>query len=517
MAIDGLVSSLRKPVMGRRKALEEVERVAAQIRPIVEAAAEQPEVQDAFAQMASDAKITPEQERARWIDTQEADLLLEAGGDPDAISRSHAAGAAQWLAGPAKANGLKVNLKESNRLSAKIKSLQFETAWLRYYSRAGAAPQEVAPVVPQVDAVRELPALDAELDLLLRKRRAADQRFDPRLAIFAQTRYLARLYAQLPSQDWLYQAYHGGKGGAVRLLRAYLANAWPGSAAAAVRAGLHGKPLTFQDLYFTTSPRSHWDAFYYLYGRGDDHRHYWWKICAARDALAAYRADPAGFRTQWESLLPDRPMDAVWYPDAPSGALANAEAVRAALRAGEIVRVPPDPNLILQPARSDPAISASLRPEVLGLLLLIVQAARDEGARDPLTAADLTLPQSYLDLDRKLHPPLPTLHLPMPPDETLLPGGGPPADFDYHTTGLAFDLVRPHRPADARILAWILDTLQAQGLLSYMIHREMGEHLLHIVPSPRFQIPLARLSTPEQATAAWRSTRPPAVVRARPG
>jgi hypothetical protein len=418
-------------------------------------------------------------------------------------------GAAQWLAGPAQAHGLHVDLREAHRLSRKIWPLQFEVAWLQYLSRPGAAPAPGAPLIAPADAARELPALAAELEMLRAKRRAADQRYDPRAAIFAQTRYLTALYSRLPAPDWLYQAYHGGEAGAVRLLRAYLGTAWPGSPALAIRAGRHGRPLGFEDLYFTTRPRSHRDAFLYLYGRGDDHRHYWWKVGAAREALAAYRADPAQFHAEWESLLPGRPMDAVWYPDGPSQALPDPDAVRAARRDGSIVAVPADPNLVLRPSRSDPSNSglyAALRPESLGALLLISAALRCEGAVDPLRTGDLTLPRTYLDQERRLHPPRTSLRPLLPPDPDLdaLPGGGPPADFDFHTTGLAFDLLRPQRPTDARILAYVLDTLEARGVLSWMEARDRGERRLHVVPSPRYRVPLTRVCTPVQATEAWR-------------
>jgi hypothetical protein len=59
-------------------------------------------------------------------------------------------------------------------------------------------------------------------------------------------------------------------------------------------------------------------AFDYLYGRSDDHRHYWWKLRAAGEAIAERRRDPDGFRRRWEAFLPGRFAEAAWYPDGPS-------------------------------------------------------------------------------------------------------------------------------------------------------------------------------------------------------
>ena len=125
----------RRRFLAHRTEVRDLERITQTIRPIIEAAARQPEAQSGLEQMAEDQGITVEEARAQWIDLQEADLLLEAGGDPDAVSRSKAVGAAQWMAGPGNANGLTVDLKESERLSAKIYALRRQIAWRDYLLR----------------------------------------------------------------------------------------------------------------------------------------------------------------------------------------------------------------------------------------------------------------------------------------------------------------------------------------------------------------------------------------------
>src|ERR1044071_4269225 len=85
---------------------------------------------------------------------------------------------------------------------------------------------------------------------------------------------------------------------------------WQGSAAGAI-----GKNVHFDDVYFNSTPQSHADAFSYLYSRLDDHRFYWWKLQAARHAIALYRSNRQEFTRQWEALLPGRARESVWYPD----------------------------------------------------------------------------------------------------------------------------------------------------------------------------------------------------------
>src|SRR5581483_4640032 len=339
---ESLLESLRKRVMGRREALRDVARIATEIGPIVADAARQPQAEAGLRRMALESGMTFAEARAQWIALQEADLLLESGGDPDAVSPSQAVGVAQWLAGTANANGLPVNLKESRRLSAKIVPLKWKIAWCAYLTGLNADPAAPgAPLISPAEAAAQLPALRSELEMLRAKRRRADARYDPRKAIFAQTRYLLRLYPRFPSPDWLFQAYHGGEAGVQRTLRKYLGNAWPGSSAAAIRFGRHGQPLRYEDLYFSTTPRARRDAFAYLYGRSDDHRYYWWKLRASQEVIALYRRDPAAFQRQWEAFFPGRSKEAVWYPDAPAESLADLAALQAACASRRLVPVGP--------------------------------------------------------------------------------------------------------------------------------------------------------------------------------
>lgn len=409
--------------------------------------------------------------------------MLESGGDPDAISASWAEGVAQWLATTGQGAGLAIQLDASRRLTERIRQLEHRIAWLEYrlHPRADLS----LPDVPRLSVEEARARRDryyAALQVLRARRRRVDARYDPREAIFAQTRYLLRLYRRFPSVDWLLQAYHGGEGGVTRTLRLYLGRAWPGTTAAAIRKGLRGRLLRFAEVYEKTAPRSHPEAFMYLYGRSDDHRHYWWKLLACREIIAQYRKDPVAFRAAWEAHLPGRGREARWYPTGPAHALVDETAVRSAVRLQVLIPVPV-PSLCLP----ETGVRAVLQPEAAGLLRLIVSTYRQNGGRLRLRLGDMTLTTAEsqkLRLMRRLPSPKP----PWPPDPDALPppGGGPPPDFDYHTTGLAFDLLWPEDPRDRKILDYAIGFWEDRQVLARREERDAGPRRWHLVPNPRY-------------------------------
>lgn len=480
-----ILDSLRKRLMGRRESLRNIERIVRLIAPLVAEAARQPQFGGAIRQLARDEGITPEAARERWVRLHEADLLLESGGDPEVVSVSDAVGVAQWLASTARANGLPVDVAASRSLTAKIDALKVQIAWREYLRQPGA----------ETDALRR------ELEALRAKRRGVDARYDPRKAILAQARYLARLYARFPSLDWVYQAYHGGEAGAVRTLRLYLGSRWPGSAAAAIRRGLR-----FEDVYFTTTPRARPAAFGYLYGRSDDHRRYWWKLRVGVEAIALYRQDPRLLRRRWESYLPGRFLEAAWYPNGPAEALPDLPALQAARTSGRLVGVSAGPGLALRHApfdKTNGAWYAALRPESKGLLLLIVAAFRRAGGAGGVPVGDMALTRVYVDRAKTLRPPPPPKGPLLPPDPKArtLPGGGPPGDFDYHLTGRAFDIARPAEAGRRKILDYALGYLEDRRVLWRTETEERGGgasaasgRRWHVVPNPRYGEILAGIS-----------------------
>lgn len=495
-----LLAGLHKRIRGRLTSLPDFERIVTETAPLVEAAAEQAEVQPIFAQMAEDEGSRPEEAKAHWIALQEADLLLESGGEADSVSVSDAVGVAQWLAGTARGVGLKVDLPASRRLTHEIDALRLRIAWIDYLQRPDADSN--APGAPRLTPVdfAERPTLLQSVESLRQRRRAVDARYDPAQAISAQTRYLLRLYRRFPSEDWLFQAYHGGEAGVARTLKFYLGKRWPGTAAQAIRTGNDGAPLSFEDVYFTTSPLSHPEAFRYLYGRSDDHRRYWWKLRASQEALAAYRHAPAAFGKEWLRYLPGRPTDAYWYPDAPDSGFTETGALQRAWTERRLLPVLSDGTLQVRPEPLDPIPSglySGLRPASLGLLRLVERTYRATGITLPLTIGDLTLTTPLALRARELAPPKPLKPPLWPPDPARLhpPGDGPPPDFDFHTTGIAFDILRPTDEKQRKALEYALDSLEDRRILAYADAKDHNERRYHVVPNPAHSDALSRMAS----------------------
>ncbi len=496
-----LIDSLQKRVMGRREARRDIAWVSREIRPLVAAAARQPEVENGLRVLAARYGISTGAMRERWTDWQEADLLLEAGGNADAVSPAQAAGVAQWLTTTAQRNGLVVKTAESARLTAEIDLRRWKIAWAEYRLRPDFDPQ--CPGNPGYDrakAEKQLPTLRAETENLRAKRRKIDLRYDPRAAIFAQSRYLLRLAARFPSADWLFQAYHGGEGGVTRTLKDFLGAKWPGTSAAAIEFGKNGGLLTFEDVYFEAAPSARPEAFTYLYGRSDDHRHYWWKLRAAQQALALYRRDGTAFDAAWRALLPGRSKAALWFPDAANRAFANFSDVESALKSGALVPVISGGGLTIRPPEigaDHAALLQTLRPESRGGLLLLNSLYRRAGGATNLEVADLTRTNILSEQRKKAKRLLPVIPpkriFPPEADSKDFPGIGPPPGFDFHTAGIAFDILRPDDPKTRKILDYALGQCEDREILWHYEEKDFTPARCVIVPNPRYAAALRDL------------------------
>lgn len=491
-----IVEGWRVRLMRRYVSLDEIVRVSKEIRPIVEAASRQTAVQAPLRRISQDLHENMEATRRRWVDLQEADLLLESGGDPDAISTAKACGVAQWLASTARGQGLKVDAKRSQPLSAQIEELDRRIAWLRYlilpaadHSLPGASDFDIATAAT-------LPALLKRRELLAAERRSIDARFEARQAIFAQTRFLLRLYARFPGLDWLFQAYHGGEGGVTRLLKKYTGASTPASHL--IRQRARRNDISFERVYLTTSPRSHAAAFAYLYGRSDDDRHYWWKLLASEQELAAYRKAPKTALAHWEKLLPGRRLEALWVPSGPEIAFADLEVVQQATHEGVLTPIRSGAEVVVRDQPLDPAHKeeySALRLPTIGALHLISAAFRKSGGRLPLTAGDLILTEPLAEQQRAQDRLRPRRGKPWPPDPRaqLRPIGGPPPEFNYHTTGWVFDLLLPTDRLQRETLEYALGCLEERRIIAVTAARDNGELRFHICPNPRYGKALAEI------------------------
>lgn len=285
------------------------------------------------------------------------------------------------------------------------------------------------------------------------------------------------------------------------MLKAYYGKGWPGSTAAAIRR--YGRTLGYEEVYLNTTPLRRRDAFSYLYGRSDDHRYYWWKLRAAQKALALYHESPGAFRSAWEALLPGRAREAVWYPAAPAEALSGLRELEFAVRKGRLVSVPPYPEYRQRAAPFDTAHGAAyrvLRPEACGALLLLARAFRNVGGTTALPLGDLTLTQEYAAHRQAARPPKPAdPPLPPGPEPPKLPETVPPADFDFHLTGLVFDILKPPRPDQSKLLEYVLGYCADRGVLAWQDVRSDGERRYHVAPNPVYARVLATIAATGRA------------------
>ena len=135
----------------------------------------------------------------------------------EAVSKAGATGVAQWMPGTGARVGLKIGKAAAEQLTSRITELQRQIAWVQYLRQPDhdqAAPG--IPIIAPTDVEPRLKMLLMQLDELRSKRAVVDERYDPKKAIFAQTRYLLGISSAFPSPSWLFQAYHGGEGGVTR-------------------------------------------------------------------------------------------------------------------------------------------------------------------------------------------------------------------------------------------------------------------------------------------------------------
>src|SRR5437763_308321 len=114
----------------RGTSLEMVRRVANEVGPIVRRALEMPSIQGDLSALAAGAGMSLPDYKAYFAGKQEADLMLESGGDPNARSGSNAIGVAQYLAATGRACGLRINEGAARPYSRAMAAIEPKLAWL---------------------------------------------------------------------------------------------------------------------------------------------------------------------------------------------------------------------------------------------------------------------------------------------------------------------------------------------------------------------------------------------------
>ncbi|HWD66141.1 MAG TPA: lytic transglycosylase domain-containing protein [Solirubrobacteraceae bacterium] len=264
----------------------------------------------------------------------------------------------------------------------------------------------------------------------------ADQRFDPALALAATVRYLQMAERQLGRLDLAVAAYHAGIGNLQTVLDDY--------------AG--GRPVSYAQLYFDTSPARHAPAWSFLSNLGDDSSHYWWRVIEAERLMHMYRSQPEALR-RLAGLETGYPSDALAL--LPSGVqpFAGPASLSAAYQDHELVPLPRDPgrlHLTYAPEmgalarhwRVPVAIYRGLRPSALAVLTRMAAAVHQ------LAGGSLTVTSTVLD--RRY--------------QRRLGYVDPPG-----ATGFTFQIRRRYSPAaQAPALQFVLDRLQALDLIGWI-------------------------------------------------
>ncbi|WP_187369241.1 transglycosylase SLT domain-containing protein [Baekduia soli] len=349
-------------------------------------------------------------------DTLEAIVFLESAGRPDVAASddlSSAAGLTQILAQTATGLlGLKVDVAASEKLTRSIG----RSTSLAHRRR------------------------------LLAQRRRVDERFDPRKALEATTRYLEFAKGRLGRDDLAVESYHMGVGNLQNALKAY---------------GEDGIPYT--QLFFDSTPLRHAAAWRILAGLGDDSSTYLWRIGAAKAIMALYRRDPAALARQ-ARLQAAPSAENVLRPPASTPRFGDD----AALRSDALVALDPP---VLAAARvrlsralaAAPAGTRTLRPPALALLRYLGQGVAAIARTSPLVLSAATRSVAG--------------------EATSGEGGaGIEASPSLHTTGYAFDVSRAYRtPAQAQAFQFWLDRLTALDLIAWT----RGPDSIHVAVGPR--------------------------------
>lgn len=478
LLLQNLIERWKKPLLGRLDSFAAMQRVM-QLRPLVEEAANQKAVQPYLKMLAHSQHLSYEGAKERWVLFHLADLFVESGGDENQISSANAAGVAQWIPSLAREQGLRVDPLKAQLLTQQIVSLNLQIA------KSAEIASNSAPSVPSQN-LRNL------RDKLAYERAQIDQRFDTRLALFAQTRYLLHLYPRFPSLEWIFQAYHGGQAGERKLLHLYTGKTAPTNIL--ILHGDHGHPLTYAQVYLTSTPNSHSVAFDYLYSRGDDHRHYWWKVLESARLIQHFQKNSGSLFPTWNTLMPGRLQDAVWYPKGHSYAFETAREVEEAVKKHLLRSVQnTDVTQLIIPPSSKHRFPL-LRPEAYGTLRLITTLYKRFGGTEPLTIGDCLL----------LNPTRASSKADTDADSTGDNRGasakqvhvneGPPLSFSYHTTGLAFDILPPKDEKSLHRLEYTLDFLADRRIIAVTPAHDNGLDRWHICPNPLYG----------QALAEWR-------------
>jgi hypothetical protein len=353
-------------------------------------------------------------------DLLEAMVFLESAGNPAARASDDlegAVGLTQILAGTAASLlGMQVDVEASERVDRRIR-------------RRGPSRR------------------------LLRRRRAVDERFDPRKALAGAVRYLQLARERFGRDDLAVVSYHMGMGNLENVLAAY---------------GDDG--ASWAQVYFDATPRDHPRTYRLLAGFGDDSATYLWRVYAARRIMHLHREDPAELRRLARLQTAKASAEEVLHPRSETGVFETPEELDEAYLSGDLrpfagvrgMQLDPQAGELARRLDAERRLYRGLRPEAYELAVYMAAGVR-QVARG---RASLIVTSTVRDLEY----------------QELLARDNPFATREYslHTTGYAFDVRRDYASrAQAVAFQYLLDRLQSLNLIAWV--REPGA--IHITAS----------------------------------
>jgi hypothetical protein len=222
-------------------------------------------------------------------------VFVESAGRPQVIAGTdpvNAAGLTQILAQTGQSLlGMNINLAKSRKLTA------------------------------QIDAV-ENGARGPRLSVLLGRRAAIDDRFDPAKELAATVRYLQIAHRQFGRWDLAFESYHMGIGNLQQVLTDYDG----------------GAVVPYVQLYFDSAPTHHASSYNLLAGFGDDSELYYWRILGAVQIMRLYRTDRAALDRRSTLQTDDDAGAAVLHPS--TAGYADPADLAAAYQSRQLVPLP---------------------------------------------------------------------------------------------------------------------------------------------------------------------------------
>nr|MBA3300940.1 hypothetical protein [Thermoleophilaceae bacterium] len=315
-----------------------------------------------------------------------------------------------------------------------------------------------------------VPKLEAE-------RRRIDERFDPPRALAGAARYLALAQKRFGREDLAVTSYHMGIGNLEGVIGAYVA---PKKPARTTRGTVRRYRITYPRLYFDSSPLRNPRTDRRLKSLDDDSRHYPFRHDASRRIMEDWREDPDALEQLAEDHTRKASAEEVLRPEEDNPPFENDEDLREAYEEGVLLRVPSAPRALgfrvdkglgalARRLEVDKRLYRGLRPDALATLLyLSAEVRRISGVERPVVFTS-----GVRDL----------------PYQRKLTGVNPQATtgFSLHTTGYAFDLLRPRSRAQHRAIEHVLERLRALNVLDWVyepaaFHATVGEEAEAFAP-----------------------------------